>query len=388
MTRSSNDGLDGTEAHETARSLAQELKDINERYELAAKATNDVMYDLDLRTGHVVWNDALYRQYGYQRSQRIEQLEWWVSRIHADDALRVEHEISAWLDGGQDTWQSEYRFQKADGTYLEVRDRGFLLRDTAGQPIRIIGTLLDITQQRQLERAKDEFISLVSHQLRTPLTIISTYSDMFMEGYFGRLTKQQRKQAGHIHDASERLIGLVRDMLSLSRIEMGRLRSKPELTDINALITSYIEGLKPLAVAKEVTVTFNPDESLGALCIDAALFGQVIHNFIENAIQHSPVRVGAVHVVFRRDAMRKGYVLSVADNGRGILKADKTHVFERFYRADSSSDVHPEGTGLGLYLVKLVIEDVLGGTVWCTSVVGRGAIFYAFVPKEAVHTLQ
>jgi PAS domain S-box-containing protein len=370
----------------STRSLERKLKDINERYELAAKATNDVMYDLDLRKATVVWNDALYEQYGYKRSDEAETLEWWVTRIHHEDALRVENEISEWLFSDRDTWQTEYRFQKADGRYLEVRDRGFLLRDRSGQPMRIIGTLLDITQQKQLERAKDEFISLVSHQLRTPLTIISTYSDMFIEGYFGKLSKKQNEQALRIHEASERLISLVRDMLSLSRIEMGRLRSSPQPTDINRLIATYVEGLRPIAETKGVRVTFEPNE-LAQLYIDASIFGQVVHNLLENAIHYSPQKEGLIHVTFDYDGKWDGYLLSVKDNGIGIKKSDQALVFERFYRAESSPSIDPNGTGLGLYLVKLVIVDLLGGRVWCKSAVGKGTTFYAFIPKDMVHTV-
>lgn len=155
-----------------------------------------------------------------------------------------------------------------------------------------------------------------------------------------------------------------------------------------SLIVLYINGLQSLADTKRARVVFEPDPSLDALYIDGALLGQVVHNLVENAIQHSRGHTGIIHVAFHEDVKLSGYLLSVADNGRGIQRRDQGRVFERFYRADSSPDVHPEGTGLGLYLVKMVIEDLLGGRVWCTSTPGKGATFYAFIPKDAVHKLQ
>jgi PAS domain S-box-containing protein len=187
-------------------------------YELVFKATNDVLYDLDVINDRVIWNDALYTQYGYHHSAVVNTLEWWVQHIHPDDALQVENNISDWLEGNADTWQTEYRFANADGTYKNVRDRGYVIRSADGKPLRIIGSLLDITQQKQLDVAKDEFISLVSHQLRTPLTVIRTYAEMLSQGIFGPISSQQKTEIERITGSSVRLIKLVSNILYVSKL--------------------------------------------------------------------------------------------------------------------------------------------------------------------------
>src|SRR5581483_674190 len=130
----------------------RQLRETLERYELIFRATNDVLYELDLLTGTVVWNDALYTQYGYDKETKTTKLEWWTEHIHPDDALKLEHKFSEWFESKSNTWQAEYRFRKADGSYIYIRDRGMVQRGPNGSPLRIIGSFLDITQQKQLDR--------------------------------------------------------------------------------------------------------------------------------------------------------------------------------------------------------------------------------------------
>src|SRR5882757_2553403 len=177
---------------------ATELQQTIERYELIFQATHDILYDLDLGKGTVVWNEALYLQFGYKRSEPAGTLEWWTQHIHPDDAFRIENELTNWFDSGNTTWQTEYRFEKADGSYNYVRDRGFLQRAADGTPIRIIGSLLDITKQKELDLAKDEFISLVSHQLRTPLTVIRLYSEMLTNGLLASSTANRTPMSSEL----------------------------------------------------------------------------------------------------------------------------------------------------------------------------------------------
>jgi PAS domain S-box-containing protein len=199
--------------------MLRELQERVQRYELIFRATNDVVYELNLDNAHVDWNDALYTQYGYMRHT----LEWWTSHIHPDDALLLENKITKLFTDGGSSWQYDYRFRRADGGYNYVHDRGLLLRDAAGKPKRIIGSLLDVTAQKQLDIAKDEFISLVSHQLRTPLTVIRVYGEMLTGGMFGDLSLEQTQWVRNMTDSSARLIDVVGEILNVSRLDLGRI---------------------------------------------------------------------------------------------------------------------------------------------------------------------
>lgn len=376
--KKSQDNEDGQAA---SADLENQLLETLERYELIFKATNDVLYELDLPKGTVVWNDALYTQYGYDRREPAGTLEWWTAHIHPDDALRLEHELSKWFEGNQDTWQGEYRFRGADGGYINVRDRGVLQRAADGTPLRIIGSFLDITKQKQLDHAKDEFISLVSHQLRTPLTVIRLSGEMLTDGLLGQLSSEQETYIRHITDASIRLIKLVGDILDVSRFELGRMIAEPMATNVNELLETCVAAVRPLAAQKGAIVKFNPDRSIGKLALDQTIFEQIVHNLLTNAIRYSNPKHGVIKVVFRRNA--DGYLLHIRDNGIGIPKAAQPHVFNRFYRADNAVNIEEHGTGLGLYLVK-IMTDAFGGRVWFDSTQDKGTTFYVQLPVHGM----
>lgn len=352
------------------------LREKIRRYELIFQATHDALYDLNVEDGTVEWNDALYTQYGYSRREPAGTLEWWVARVHPDDAFMLENKITDLVESKTDTWQCEYRFRRADGGYNYVRDRGLVLRSRNGRPRRIIGSLLDITAQKQLDTAKDEFISLVSHQLRTPLTVIRVYGEMLASGQFGSLTPEQTQWVHNMTTSSGRLIDIVGTILNVSRLDLGRIKLTPQPLDIARLVQTAIQEVEPLATEKQVQITYDvPD--LPLVPLDETVVVQILHNLLTNAIRYTRPQHGRVSVAVNQYA--DGYVLSVRDNGIGIPKIAREHVFERFYRARNAVAVETQGSGLGLYLVK-VMCDAYGGKTWFTTVTGRGTTFYVQIP--------
>jgi PAS domain S-box-containing protein len=360
-----------------ARELEQELRERIERYDLLFKATNDVVYDLDIIKALVTWNDALYTQYGYNRHEPAHTVEWWTQSIHPEDALRVEAAVSALLESNENTWTLEYRFRKADGSYVNIRDRAFVHRNENGEPLRIIGSFLDITESVKLDQAKDEFISLVSHQLRTPLTIIRFHSEMLLGGSAGTLMPNQTKQIKNIADASVRLIKLVGDILTISRATLDRMNLDIEPADANNLIKIHIDELMPLAEKKGTEIIFRPDNKIGLLPIDKMVFGQILHNYLTNAIRYTRPGEGRIVVCFTK--VVDGYVISVNDNGIGIPRAARPHIFSRLFRAENTANFEEHGSGLGLYLVKLM-ADSFGGKAWFETKISKGSTFFIFIP--------
>lgn len=360
--------------------LRYQLQESNDRYALVAKATNDVIYDLNIASGIVIWNDTLYSKYGYSEHEPVASVEWWTSHIHPDDAMRVEREFGELIDNNQDTWQSEYRFCKANGEYAVVRDRAYVLRDHDGAPKRIIGSMLDITETAKLNRAKDEFTSLVSHQLRTPLTVIQLYSAMLEQGIFGSMQPDQLEHVHRINEATDRLIKLVGDILNISRIEMDRMQLHNVETNLNDFIRLCIAQVKPLAAERAIELKFASYRAAKPLPLDPAIFGEVIQNLLTNAIRYSPDSSTIEVAVKGRD---QTYVISIADHGIGIPVKDQPHIFERFYRASNAQDTAHDGTGLGLYLAKLIMENV-GGQVDFTSRPSQGTTFYVTLPMQGM----
>jgi len=232
--------------------------------------------------------------------------------------------------------------------------------------ICIIGSILDITQQKELERAKDKFISLVSHQLRTPLTSMRLLTEMLSSGYAEELTVSQHEYVQKIESSTVRMIQLVNEILGVSSIETGRLNIHATETDVSALIRGQIEEIAPLA-----------DETAQTVTVDVTLFSQIVHNLLTNAVRYTLAEGTVISVAFEKT--QKEYLLTVHDHGIGIPKEAQQHIFSSFYRANNAIKARGDGTGLGLYLVHLVL-DMTGGKIWFNSKEGEGSTFYVSLP--------
>jgi PAS domain S-box-containing protein len=369
----------GTSQDITERKKAdQALYLSDERFKAVTAATHDVVYDVDMQSNTIWFNDELRTGYGYPRSKKAKTADWLLGNIHPEDRQRIDQAITKLLKGKATTWTEDYRFKKYDGTYIDVRDRAYVLRDVDGKPLRMIGSILDITQQKELERAKDKFISLVSHQLRTPLTAMRLLTDMLSNGQVGELTNTQQEYISKIGTSTVRMIQLVGDILNVSQIERGRLKVVPVDTDISALIQWHIDEVKPLAIEKDVRIAYSPATGIPAIAVDPILFSQIIHNLLTNAIRYTVKKGTVITVSFTKS--KAGYTLCVKDQGIGVPAAAQSRVFSSFFRADNAVRVHGEGTGLGLYLIKLIMEAT-GGKAWFESEEGTGTAFYVSLPR-------
>lgn len=271
------------------------------------------------------------------------------------------------------------------GELLPVDDSAAPIYNADGVQLGCIVVFRDVTKQRELDRAKDEFISLVSHQLRTPLTAIRLFTEMLTKGDVGALNPKQQDYLDKVYLSTQRMIQLVGDILNVSRIELGRIKIQPAPTDVNELITSHIAEVAPLAKQKNVEISFTPEQSQAQVAVDATMYGQIIHNLLTNAIRYSRDEGGKVNVAFTKT--NNGFTLSVRDNGIGIPVAAQPHMFERFYRADNARLAVGEGTGLGLYLIKLIL-DTAGGTIRFESHEGEGTTFYVALPPGGMKSKQ
>jgi signal transduction histidine kinase len=237
---------------------------------------------------------------------------------------------------------------------------------------------------KELDRAKDEFISMASHQLRTPLTTIKGYLSMMLEGDAGRLTKAQKEFVGYAFGSSERMVNLISDLLNVSRLSAGRFLIQTKPTDMVQMVADEVRQLETHATGKGIKLIFEtPKQPLPPAQIDENKTRQVIMNFIDNAIYYT--QSGEVHVVLDQNPERVR--LEVRDSGIGVPEDAKRKLFSKFFRADNAQTVRPDGTGLGLYLAKRVVEDQ-GGTIIFSSVEGKGSTFgfeLPTSPKVATH---
>jgi signal transduction histidine kinase len=225
---------------------------------------------------------------------------------------------------------------------------------------------------------KSEFISLASHQLRTPLSSIKTYSHMLLEGYMGDLTAPQRQSLNTIIGASDRMNELINMLLNVTRVESGSVAITPRSYDMVRLCEDVCKEMALLAKDKEIKLTLRPTKNSASIRTDVLLTKEILINLVSNAIKYSE---NGGQVRLKVAGRPDGVLFTVTDDGMGIPAYSQEHVFTKFFRAQNVVTKETSGTGLGLYLVKGLVE-LLGGKIWFKSVEHVGTTFYLWLPKK------
>lgn len=252
-----------------------------------------------------------------------------------------------------------------------------------------IGILADAfkkmrTKLRDVDTAKNEFISLASHQLRTPLTTIKWMIEMLVNGDMGNVTKEQKEGLENISVSNERMIALVNSLLSISKLSTGRLVIKKIAVFPREIIDGVIGDLRKKINEKELKVSVGLEGSAVKINTDPQLLRVIFENLIGNAVRYAPT--GSMISITLRS--KEGRLVSeIKDTGRGIPKNEQRRIFEKFFRASNISKIDTAGTGLGLYLTKSIVE-LLGGAIWFESEEGKGATFYVSLPVLEIQSEQ
>jgi signal transduction histidine kinase len=233
-------------------------------------------------------------------------------------------------------------------------------------------------QLQQLDEAKDEFVSMASHQLRTPLTSVKGYIDMVLEGDAGPITDMQRQLLSEAFTSSERMVHLINDFLNVSRLQTGKFMIDRRPIDLAKITAQEVESLQTTARAHDLKLKFRAPAYFPVLYIDEGKIRQVIMNFIDNAIYYS-TEFSTVRIEL---ALNEGdAVLKVHNDGIGVPKAEQAHLFTKFFRATNARKQRPDGTGVGLFLAKKVIV-AHGGSMVFESVEGEGSTFGFRLPVK------
>jgi signal transduction histidine kinase len=228
-----------------------------------------------------------------------------------------------------------------------------------------------------LDETKDEFISMASHQLRTPLTSVKGYVSMVLEEDAGKINKQQRKLLDQAFVSSQRMVYLIADLLNVSRLRTGKFVIDAKPTNLADVIEGEVSQLVETAKARDLTLTYHKPKDFPALNLDETKTRQVIMNFVDNAIYYTP---SGGHITINLEDKGKSIEYSVVDDGIGVPKTEQHHLFGKFYRAGNAKKARPDGTGLGLFMAKKVIV-AQGGAVIFHSEEGKGSTFGFSFPK-------
>lgn len=222
-----------------------------------------------------------------------------------------------------------------------------------------------------LDEAKDEFISMASHQLRTPLTSIKGYLSMLLEGDLGKVTTAQEKALQDAFGSSQRMVYLIADFLNVSRIKTGKFVIEPKEVNLSQLVTEEVTQLREIAATRDLTLIYEPPDAFPVVMLDDNKIRQVIMNMVDNAIYYTPA---GGKITIQLYVSGEDLVFKVIDTGLGVPKREQHKLFTKFYRAGNAKKARPDGTGLGLFMAQKVIV-AQGGSIIFESTEGKGSTF-------------
>ncbi len=224
---------------------------------------------------------------------------------------------------------------------------------------------------REMDETKDDFISMASHQLRTPLTSVKGYISMVLEGDAGKVNEKQREMLGQAFFSSQRMVYLIADLLNVSRLKTGKFIIEPAPVDLAEIVKEELSQLEETAASRSLTLSYDKPKNFPQLMLDETKTRQVIMNFVDNAIYYTPSGGHiAVHLLDNKTTVE----LKVEDDGIGVPKSEQPHLFTKFYRAGNARKARPDGTGLGLFMAKKVVV-AQGGSLIFDSQEGKGSTF-------------
>jgi len=231
---------------------------------------------------------------------------------------------------------------------------------------------------REIDKTKDEFISMASHQLRTPLTAVKGYLSMLLEGDAGAVKKEQREFLQRSFDGAQKMVYLISDMLNVSRMQTGKFVIENKPTYLPDVVQGEVDQLQEQSKAREIELSFAKPAEFPTINLDETKIRQVVMNFLDNALYYTP-KGGKVEAKLESTPETVNY--TVTDTGVGVPKTVQHHLFSKFYRADNAKQLRPDGTGLGLYMAKKVVV-AQGGAIIFKSAEGKGSTFGFSFPRK------
>jgi PAS domain S-box-containing protein len=335
-------------------------------------------------TGWIFWYNR--RWYDYTGTTFDEMQGWgWQKVHHPDEVERVTERFKQFLISGE-AWEDTFPLRGRDGKFRWFLSRAMPIRDAEGRVVRWFGTNTDIEEWRlareaaeQANRIKDEFLATLSHELRTPLNAILGWANLLRSNTLDSATTAQGLET--IERNARLQSKLIEDILDVSRIMSGKIALDLQQVELAHVVEAALDSVRPTAGARDISLTLELSPEPGLIKGDAARLQQIIWNLLSNAIKFTP-RGGSVRVALGR--VESLVQVTVSDSGQGIAPEFLPHVFDRFRQADSSSTRQHSGLGLGLSIVRQLVE-LHGGTVWAESEgIGHGATFCVQFPLAAV----
>lgn len=262
-----------------------------------------------------------------------------------------------------------------NGIFWEISTSRFDFGEKKGMLI----VLHDVSRDRLVEKMKTEFVSIAAHQLRTPLSAIKWSLKMILDGDVGNINKDQKELLEKTYSSNERMIGLINDLLNVTRIEEGRFLYKPEKMQIEGIIVNVVQECEEIIKMKKVNVKFEKSKKmLPPVIIDEEKMSLAVQNLLDNSLKYTPEKGS---IVISLEQKKDDIVFKIKDTGVGIPVDQHERIFTKFFRGSNVIKLETEGSGLGLYTTKNIIESHQG-KIWFESEEGKGTTFYFSIPYK------
>lgn len=333
-----------------------ELSQTATRLKLATKSAKIGVWDWDIIKNVITWDDQMYKIYGIKPDKFGVVYDTWQKGLHPDDRTYADSAIQLAAKGEKD-FNIQFRVIWPNGEIRSVQAYALVVRDVDGKPLNMVGINRDITNELKIDKQKTEFVSIASHQLRTPLTAISWYAEMMLHGDAGKLEPQQKKYLNEIYHSNKLMVELVNRLLNVSRIDLGTLKIESKQTNINELIRDVVSEQKKKIKEKKIMIE-EKYLDIPIFYSDPTMLRMVLQNIFANALAYTSIAGKIILSIAQKN--KKEIVVTISDTGCGIPDDQQKEVFHKFFRADNVKNSN--WTGLGLYIAKSIIEK-LGGKI-------------------------
>jgi signal transduction histidine kinase/DNA-binding response OmpR family regulator len=375
------------------------IEENNERHNTISKATNDIIWDWNLITNKVLWTGQGLKSY-ISEDIAVKDIpdDFLINGLHPEERTNVIDSLDAVISSGGSTWQCDHRFLKNDGSYAYMNTRGYISVDDANKPVRIIGSMQDITQRKNAElelisakmeavearKSQEQFLANMSHEIRTPMNGI-----MGMVQLIGgtNLSNEQKEYVETIKESASNLLVIINDILDFTKIVAGKVLIEHIDYNFRDIINNSIKIIHFKAEEKGILLTSEIDKRIHpVLTGDPVRLNQILINLVGNAIKFTEKGEVKVSVkLLEEDDENVKLQFAVSDTGIGIAPDKLNSVFDSFTQESSSTTRKYGGTGLGLTITKQLIE-LQGGTITVESRPGAGSTFTFCLPLKKSNT--
>jgi PAS domain S-box-containing protein len=368
----------GTQSDITERKKADRMiKESEERLRLALDAGQIGVWDWDVLVNKINWTREVHQIHGLDYGDFSGSIKEYEKLIHPEDRDLVRHELAEALKGNK-LYQMEFRIIRPSGEVRWLSTKAQVIF-SGKKPIRMLGATVDITGRKKLERQKDEFIAIASHELKTPVTSLKAFNQFLINKFEKENDPVSKTLLTKMDNQLVRLTKLIVDLLDSTKIESGNLKLQKDYFDFNKLVEEVTEEMQRISISHKIRKTLSTNKI--RIFGDRDRLEQVLTNLISNAIKYSPHSKSIVVKTYLNGKFLK---VSVKDFGLGIPKDQKDRVFERFFRiSDKGKESYP-GLGLGLFISSEIIRRH-GGTIIVDSASGKGSTFTFTLPISKVH---